>query len=144
MTIINSSSLFPLFSLVPGPLSLFLILNLPFRLAEKHRMRRGFRDAPVCAQRVQHPTGSFEHRREPAGRACWVSFLLVPFLWISKEKILAHKGRKAKLKFNRIEKISLPGKGKTNQLCASTKIKPNLSVEHNAAHHHATGHLSHA
>ena len=40
-----------------------------------------------------HPAGSFEHRRAPAGRVCWVSFLLVTFLWISKVKPLAHKGR---------------------------------------------------
>jgi hypothetical protein len=28
------------------------------------------------------------------GQECRVSFLLVPFLWTSKEKILVHEGRK--------------------------------------------------
>jgi hypothetical protein len=31
------------------------------------------------------------------GQACRVPFLLVPFLWASKEKILVHEGRNLKL-----------------------------------------------
>ena len=51
------------------------------------------------------------------GRACWVSFLLVPFLWISKEKILAHKGRQSRQCASTRKLI------KTKQPCASTIIK---------------------
>ena len=54
--------------------------------------RREAQDGPGtsgCAVRAtgsSHPAGSFEHRRTPAGRVCWVSFLLVTFLLTSKEK----------------------------------------------------------
>ena len=90
-------------------------LKPPFRLAEKHRMSRGLRDVLSERQRVSHPAGSFEHRRTPAGRACWVSFLLVTFLWISKEKPLAHKGRNTKIR------IRIQGKNKKGSCHAERK-----------------------
>ncbi|GMR06254.1 MAG: hypothetical protein BMS9Abin25_0839 [Gammaproteobacteria bacterium] len=46
-------------------------LIIPFRLAEKCRSGRGFRDMLSEGEaRVSHPAGSIEHRREPEGQAC--------------------------------------------------------------------------
>ncbi len=46
-------------------------LKVPFRLAEKRRLSRRFRDVlSEGVARVSHPAGSIEHRREPEGQVC--------------------------------------------------------------------------
>jgi len=57
-------------------LILVLILKIPFRLAEKRRLSRWFRDVLSEGEaRVSHPTGLIEYRRKPEGQACgWPFF----------------------------------------------------------------------
>ena len=76
------------------------------------------------------PAASSEHRRGPImihyGQECRVPFLLVPFLWAIKEKILVHKGRKARQKPNRRLK-------KKTSRAPAQKIRPGRTKQQNNA-----------
>jgi len=66
------------------------------------------------------------------GQECRVPFLLVPFLWASKEKILVHKGRNTQTNSRlRIKRTHRRGM-KTTRPCASTKKKKSRQGHENA------------
>jgi hypothetical protein len=78
-----------------------LCSSIPVQACREAQDEAGSSGCACLSVASSRPAGSFEHRREPTmvlcGQECRVSFLLVPFLWTSKEKILVLEGRNTQL-----------------------------------------------